>query len=104
MASEDEVEQLRRMVDVTADDQKWTYEVLASYIDSLSGNLAAAAGAIWREKAASFASLTDVSESGSSRRLSQMHDQALKMASHFDPSDTTDDTRGMSFTTGMERL
>lgn len=102
MASESEVFRLRRMTDVDDGDTTYTYEVLAQYIDDL-GSLEAAAGAVWTEKAASAAALVDVTESGSSRRLSQLADQALKMRNHFTP-DPDDDTRGSSFTVGVERV
>lgn len=42
---------------------------------------------IWREKAASYATLVNVSESGSSRSLSDLHKNALTMAEKFDPGD-----------------
>lgn len=103
MATEEQVEQLRRMTDVADDDETYTYEVLATYIDNLGEDMAAAAGAVWAEKAASYAGLVDVTESGSSRRLSQLHTQALTMAKRFQPDDTPEQGT-MSFTTGMERV
>lgn len=45
---------------------------------------------IWNEIAASSAALVDVSESGSSRSLSQAHKNALTMAAQFAPE--ADDT------------
>lgn len=103
MATEDEIEQLRRMTDTDDSNDVYTAEVLSTYIDNLGGDLAAAAGAVWSEKAASYAGLVDVTESGSSRRLSQLHDHALKMRNHFTPPDTVPDAAGASFTIGMER-
>ncbi|QPX62561.1 hypothetical protein SEA_WOLLYPOG_8 [Arthrobacter phage Wollypog] len=40
---------------------------------------------VWNEIAASAASLVDVSESGSSRQLSQAHRNALTMAAQYAP-------------------
>lgn len=105
MATPDQIAQLRRMTSLSDDDQVYTDEVLGVYIDNL-GSLEAAASAIWREKASALAGLVDTTESGSSRRLSQLYDQALKMGQAFQPGDE-DDTlqpRQASFTVGMERL
>lgn len=103
MATQEEIEQLRRMTDVDDGDDVYTEEVLSTYIDNLAGNLTAVAAAIWAEKAASYAGLVDVTESGSSRRLSQLHTAALTMAKKYQP-DETPDQGGASFTTGMERV
>lgn len=42
-----------------------------------------AAAALWEVKASSFASLVDVSEAGSSRKLSDLRKNALEMAAYF---------------------
>jgi hypothetical protein len=103
MATDEEVARLRRMTDVAVGDTTYTYEVLAEFVDS-NDTLEAAAGAVWSEKAAALAGLVDVTESGSSRRLSQLHSQALEMRKHFAPDDVTDDTGGRSFTVAIERV
>jgi hypothetical protein len=41
---------------------------------------------IWNELAASYATLVDVSESGSSRSLSELHKNALNIAAVYSPS------------------
>jgi hypothetical protein len=47
-------------------------------------NVYTAAAEAWRMKAADFADLVDIDESGSSRKLSQMYKQAMAMAEFFD--------------------
>lgn len=104
MASEDQVAALRRAAAVSADDDTYEYETLAALIDDL-GSVEAAAATIWGEKAASFAGVVDTTESGSTRRLSQLHQQALAMQKFYGgPDEVTDDTGGRSFTVGVERV
>lgn len=103
MATAEDIDRLRRIAAIADDDETYTDEVLGTYLDNL-GSLEAAAGAVWTEKAASFSGLVDVTESGSSRRLSQLHSQALTMAKAFAmPEDDTGEPGRASFTTGMER-
>jgi hypothetical protein len=56
---------------------------LASRIDAGTSS-AEIASVIWREKAASYADLVDVSESGSSRKLSDLRKGALEQAAYYD--------------------
>jgi len=104
MADASQIEQLRRLTALAEDDPIYTNEVLGLYIDNL-GSVEAAAGAVWKEKAAALVGLVDVTESGSSRRLSQLYDQALKMGGAFgsDDDDTGEPGRA-SFTVGIERV
>ncbi|MEH1098196.1 hypothetical protein [Micromonospora sp. CPCC 205561] len=88
------------MTDLTEADETYTSDLLGLMIDDLGMEMAAAQ--VWREKAAKYAGLVDVTESGSSRRLSQLYDQALSVGNSFVP-DPTDDTRGRSFTVDVER-
>lgn len=78
MASADELARLRRLVNMPTETAPYTDELLESYIDELGIEVAAAQ--IWREVAASYAGLVDVTESGSSRKLSSMYTNALGMA------------------------
>lgn len=104
MATEDEVNALRRATSLEANDETYTYELLSAILDDL-GTVAAAASSIWGERAAAYAGVVDTTESGSSRRLSQLHDQALKMQRFWSgPEESTDDTAGTSFTVGVERV
>lgn len=82
MASADELAALRRAADVTPDDDVYTDALLDSLIDTY-GSVAGAASAIWREKAAAYAEMVDTTESGSSRKLSDLHKNALEIAAGF---------------------
>lgn len=77
-----DVDEARRRVremlgetDATSAWEPHDIDLLLAGQTSLEG--AAAAG--WQKKAARYAELTDVSESGSSRKNSQLHPMALKM-------------------------
>lgn len=100
MASEAEVARLRRITDLSADDEIYTDTLLGQLIDDLG--MESAASTVWKEKAAGLAGLVDTTESGSSRRLSQLYDQALKMGSAFTPPDPTP-AGASSFTVEIER-
>lgn len=79
-----EIDQLRDLADLAEDD--YTDIELQTMINE-RGSVDAAARRIWQIKAAKSATLTDVSESGSSRSMSQLHKQALTMAEAFvDPA------------------
>lgn len=80
MATEDELAQLRRMVDDVSSPQDYTDEVLSAYVEANGGDLRSAAASIWREKAAKYVKLVDVQEGTSRRSLSAMLDHALAMA------------------------
>lgn len=101
MASIDDVAKLRRMTALEAADPVYTDSLLGGMIDDLG--FEAAAAQVWSEKAAAAATLVDTTESGSTRRLSQLQEHALKMRQQFAP-DPTDDTAGRSFTVGVERV
>jgi len=94
MATAEDIAALRLLINEPNDVEPWTDEVLAAIIDSTT-SLPAAASQVWTSKAASYSSLVDVSESGSSRKLGDLHKNALGMAAHFaavggDPVTTTD--------------
>ena len=75
MAIPEEIAQLRLLIGTTDlnDDQ------LGAILDA-EGSIEGAAAAVWESKAASSATLVNVSESGSSRSLSDVHKNALAMA------------------------
>lgn len=83
MATATQVTSLRRMVDDVAAPQQYDDNELSTRIDE-AASLEQAASVIWREKAASFSTLVDVSESGSSRKLSDLRKAALEQASYYD--------------------
>lgn len=75
-----EVLKLRELGAIPVDDTRYTDEVLWALILENSGSVNLAASTIWRRKAAAYAELVDVSEGSSTRKLSQLHRQAIDMA------------------------
>lgn len=88
MATTDEINELRDLVNDQTLPYTFTAPQLSAYIDS-AGSVRAAAGAVWNVKASKLAGLVDVTEGSSSRKLSQLYKQALEMASFFGASDPT---------------
>jgi len=82
MATAVEVSELRGLIAEPDESNGWTDEKLSSLIDA-GDTLNTVAASIWTTKAATFATLVNVSESGSSRNLSDLHKQALSMSQHF---------------------
>lgn len=89
----------------TAEPDNTTYsdEYLSALIDR-EGSVRAATYAIWRNKAARFSKLVDTSESGSSRRNSQLHTNALAMMKMYEPiSEDVAQAASAPFTVGVTR-
>lgn len=82
MATAEQIADLRRLINEPDDVEPFTDAVLTVRIDA-DPDLKSLAAIIWREKAATFASLVDVKEGNSDRKLSQLYKQALEMASNF---------------------
>lgn len=82
MATAAQIAELRRLTDEPTQDP-YTDAILSLRIDD-EPDLKVLAAVIWREKAARFAGLVDIKEGNSDRKLSQLHKQALDMASGFD--------------------
>jgi hypothetical protein len=57
-----------------------------------SSGVAGASAIIWREKAARYASLVSVSESGASHSYSDLHKNALAMAKAYDVENVIEDS------------
>jgi hypothetical protein len=55
---------------------------ISALVDALGVNGASAA--IWRQKAARFSAMVDVSEAGASRKMSGLYANALAMAREYD--------------------
>ena len=83
MATEDEILALREMVNEEGDCGGWDDDKLGAIIDS-NETLASAAAQVWYLKAGQFANLVDVSESGSSRKLSDLRKNAVEMGNLYD--------------------
>lgn len=82
MATPDQVATLRELAAVPDDVPPYTDAQLEALIDA-SASLDAAAAEIWTRKAAKAAELVDISEGGSSRKMGDIYEQALAMASHY---------------------
>jgi hypothetical protein len=106
MAEAVDIARLRRLIGEAEDTEPWTDAVLAAIIDDAI-DLNTAALEVWESKAAEFASFVDTTESGSSRRMSQMHEQALKMVAHYrglaDPV-VQPDLGGFAYVIPIERV
>lgn len=102
MATETEIKTLRLVTDTTCDDPPYDDAYMGSLIDE-AGSVDLAAVTIWRIKAAQSAGFVDTTESGSSRKLSQLTDQALKMAGAIG-GETGVTAVGAPFTIGSERV
>ena len=79
MATADDVELLKRLG--SAAHENYNDVALGVMIDTLTMNGAAAQ--LWRETASSTTQLVDVSESGSSRKMSDVHKNAVAMADYY---------------------
>jgi hypothetical protein len=86
MASSDNIAALRLLTDEPST-TPYSDAVLSARIDAAGGDVRAVAADIWREKAAGYATLVDISEAGSSRKNSQLYSNALSMAASFDAPD-----------------
>lgn len=81
-ATPQDIMYIRDLIDEIDDSTGWTDERITLYINR-SPNLFSAAAEIWTVKAGSYSSLVDVSESGSSRRLSGLLANALNLAKFY---------------------
>jgi hypothetical protein len=105
MATSEEIAQLRRMIGEPLTDAPWEDASIAALIDNAS-SMNAAARQAWEQKAATYAGMVDTSESGSSRRLSQLQEQALRMVNYYRllvEGESTTDLVGYTYTLPIER-
>jgi hypothetical protein len=82
MATDQQVATLRPMID-EPDSTTYSDEILKTLIDQVEDDLDTAAAQIWEQKAARFSTLVDVSESGSSRSMSQLYKNAAAQATYY---------------------
>lgn len=80
MATPEQVTQVRRLAAYSATDP-YDDPQLSAMIDASGVNRVVSD--LWSEKAAGYAGLVNVSESGSSRNMSDLHKNALEMAKHY---------------------
>jgi len=88
MATTAQITSLRILMN-DVDGAEYEDEVLAAAIDA-AGSIKGAASDLWMALAAKYAKLVDVAESGSSRKLGDLHQNALRMAAAFDADDDED--------------
>lgn len=86
MATAEEIASFRLLIDEPDDAMPYTDAILGERLDTATSPEALAAG-VWREKAATYSTMVNVAESGSSRNLSDLHKNALAMAEHFKAND-----------------
>jgi len=107
MATEADIERLRRLIGEEEDTEPWTDLVLSDMIDD-APDLNTAALEVWESKMATAAGYVDTTESGSSRKMSQLQEQAARMVAHFrnlvTPPTAPPDLTGYAYTVGVERI
>lgn len=103
MATQADINTLRRITN-ELDDTFYTDLTLADYLDA-NGSVDAAAAVIWQEKAARASNLVNVSESGSSRSMQQVYQNALDQAKFYSGRAGTDagSSSDVPFTVPIER-
>lgn len=102
MATPADITRVRLYVAETDDTNGWTDQRLSEFIDE-ADSLYAAAAEVWEVKASTYAALVDVSESGSSRRMSSLHENAMKMADHYRDKAENASGAGAPFTVPIRR-
>ena len=75
---------LRRMIGDETAPYMYSDTDLAAYLDTYLGDFTRTAAFIWREKAAVYAKSVDITEAGSTRKMSDLFDNALKMAQWYE--------------------
>ena len=89
MASPEDVQALRDLINEPDDANGWTDEKLAAIVDG-TATLNAAAGKAWTLKAGQYSTMVDVSESGSSRKLGDLYKNAIAMGKFYGGLDVED--------------
>lgn len=85
MATAEQIAAFRLLINAPLNETPYTDNELSDRLD-LATSPESLAASIWREKAASFSALVNVSESGSSRNLSDLYKNALALAAEFERS------------------
>lgn len=83
MATPELIAALRLLIAEPDSTGTYTDAVLDAILDTMSGDLNKSAYEVWIQKAAAASDLVDISEGGSSRKMGDLQDNALKMAAHF---------------------
>lgn len=103
MATAAQIAELRIMINQPDNVEPWTDETLGMLIDAKNGDLKAAAYSVWEGKAAQVAHLVDISEGGSSRKMSDMYKNFLAIRDTFSPDDGTNGSRRAPMTREITR-
>lgn len=82
MPSLEDVAALREAINEPDDSNGWSDDRVGALIDAET-TLNAAISRAWLLKAGQYAALVDVSESGSSRKLSDLRKNAMEMSTHY---------------------
>jgi hypothetical protein len=93
------IDDLRRATDEPAGESEYNDDELEVILAAANGNFNAAAAAVWREKAAKAAGLVDLTEGASSRKLSDLSANALRMARMYQDQADSDQPSGRRPTT-----
>jgi hypothetical protein len=102
MATPTDIARVREYIAEADDSNGWTDPRIGMYIDENTGLYAAAAD-IWGVKASAYAALVDVSESGSSRRMSSLHTNAKEREAYYRSRAGTQANEGAPFTVPIAR-
>lgn len=104
MATAAEIDRTRDYIAEPNDQNGWTDARIGQYIDE-AASLYAAAAEIWSVKAAAYAALVDVAESGSSRSMGSLQAQALIMEKKYreKASEQADSIAGSPFVVPITR-
>jgi hypothetical protein len=83
MADQSSIEITREFIGELDDSRGWSDARIGMFLDRADGSVNRAAASIWTAKASHWAHLVDTTESGSTRRLGALIDNARKMADSF---------------------
>lgn len=88
MATAEEITTLREFIAEPTDVGGWTEARLTNILNRFTAvdgsvDVEAAAGYVWSVKASEMSGLVDVTENGSSRKLSDLYKNAMSQASHY---------------------
>lgn len=87
MATSEQIALLRQLISEADESNGWTDVALGALIDRYTADgisdLDWAASEVWTQKASAVAELVDMSENGSTRKMSDVHKNFLGMASFY---------------------
>ena len=96
--------QLRLLIGDTAEPTQYDDAQIDEWLTATDGDPRAAASAFWYNKATEYSEMVDISEAGSSRKMSGLFTNAMALAKQFDDSiGTVDNTVTTSTTRAIVR-